>query len=640
MPGHWEDLRIWIEGPGTTNWSAPENQSSLKPPKFPDLPLLADYSSPPPESFWKLFPFNPLPEGPKTAVRADRLRILVKRFGKNWSTTKKRVARRAEKNLLRGARPPLKKDLPPMTAQNAGTAILHGPQVTDTIADWVDRGFVAGPFDQPPLKNFRCNPVMAIVQPGKIRPVLNMSAPEGRSFNDAVNEELLPKLSMSTAKEFSFSARAAGKGAKISKLDLKDAYKNIPCHPDFWASQGFTWLGKFFVDLSSVFGSKSAPSDFDCLGATIGELALTISRLPRSAYHRTLDDTTIVCSRGSSAGNRFVKVYRQICKFINIELAEEDPAREKAFSNCSEGTVLGIRFNTQNGTWSLPERRYRASEQLLRIMVDGSAATLHLVQQLIGVLEAFGQMAPFTRGFKWNLLQFLRDFSSDTEKILRIPEVVKTDLNIWLRILRASAAGLPVVPRQTSPPIGSCLFVSDAAGRVPKGSSGSTAGASIGTHDGGIWFGAKIAWPIQLLWAVGGQIVTLDILAAMLPLLLAPNQLRHRHVVLQTNNNMMAWGWRKRHLKQNALASILLRALHILEAALPCRLHVISVAQDESPPAELAARLTRSTTSSTEDKALLTHGQHRLPAAMKAWLTSPVVDWNLGLYIASEINKY
>ena len=127
----------------------------------------------------------------------------------------------------------------------------------------------------------------------------------------------------------------------------------------------------------------------------------------------------------------------------------------------------------------------------------------------------------------------------------------------------------------------------------------------------------------------------------MLPLLLAPNQLRHRHVGLQTNNNMMAWGWRKRHLKQNTLALILLRALHILEAALPCRLHDISVAQDEPPPpAELAARLTRSTTSSTEDKALLTHGQHRLPAAMKTWLTSPVIDWNLGLYIASEINEH
>jgi hypothetical protein len=38
----------------------------------------------------------------------------------------------------------------------------------------------------------------------------------------------LEKVKMSTAKEFSYAVLAAGKNAKMSKFDIKDAYKLIP----------------------------------------------------------------------------------------------------------------------------------------------------------------------------------------------------------------------------------------------------------------------------------------------------------------------------------------------------------------------------------------------------------------------------
>ena len=95
------------------------------------------------------------------------------------------------------------------------------------------------------------------------------------------------------------------------------------------------------MDLTTIFGSKAAPADFDCVAATLGELAKTISRLPKAAYHRTLDDMTVVCPQGCGAGKKFVKAYRRICKFINVELAQEDLAKEKAFCNSTTGTVLG-----------------------------------------------------------------------------------------------------------------------------------------------------------------------------------------------------------------------------------------------------------------------------------------------------------
>jgi hypothetical protein len=87
-----------------------------------------------------------------------------------------------------------------------------------------------------------------------------------------------------------FSILEAGYGAKISKHDLCNAYKIIPSHPSAWRLHGFSWLSKFFVDTTSIFGSKSAPAHFDCLGFVLALLAATICKIPKKFVHRTLDD--------------------------------------------------------------------------------------------------------------------------------------------------------------------------------------------------------------------------------------------------------------------------------------------------------------------------------------------------------------
>ncbi len=97
-----------------------------------------------------------------------------------------------------------------MSAPNANSAIRNGRFITDNIASWVIANFVKGPFSSPPFANFRVNPLMATVQKDKVRPILNLSAPFSRSFNDAVDDMALKKLKMSTAKKFGFSVKEAG----------------------------------------------------------------------------------------------------------------------------------------------------------------------------------------------------------------------------------------------------------------------------------------------------------------------------------------------------------------------------------------------------------------------------------------------
>ncbi len=119
-----------------------------------------------------------------------------------WTVAQKRVAEKAVKRLKGKAPVSLKFILPPLSEKNAKTALDNGRAMTDVLATWIKKRFVAGPFDRPPQEGFRANPLMAAVQRTKIRPIMNLSAPKGASFNDAVDEASIDLLKMSSAKLF------------------------------------------------------------------------------------------------------------------------------------------------------------------------------------------------------------------------------------------------------------------------------------------------------------------------------------------------------------------------------------------------------------------------------------------------------
>jgi hypothetical protein len=160
--------------------------------------------------------------------------------------------------------------------------LAHGEEFTDVLAWWITQKYVAGPFAIPPLPDFRSNAMMAIEQKGKIRIIMNLSAPQDESYNDAIDETYLEKVVMSSARLFGYSVIDCGKDAKMWKFDMVDAYKCIPATTADLRLQGFTWLGRYFVELKKVFGSKEAVSAFDRLNHTLVVLAAISSNLPLS----------------------------------------------------------------------------------------------------------------------------------------------------------------------------------------------------------------------------------------------------------------------------------------------------------------------------------------------------------------------
>ena len=262
---------------------------------------------------------------------------------------------------------------------------------------------VAGPYSSPPLENFRVNPLMAVKQKTKVRPILNLSAPKNFSFNDAVDENSLRKLEMISSALFAKALRKAGRDTLMVKYDICDAYKQIIGHPSQWAAFGFQWLGKYFFDLTTVFGSKSAPANFDSILETIVNIVCTLSASPRTIVHRQLDDVPVVSPASTNFATTFAEKYVEVCEMLGLPLADDCPSREKSYGIGTNGTVLGIEFDSKDLSWRLPRAKAAGIIEVIDAFLAAKTCCLKDAQRLHGKLSDFSQMCDFMKGFRFQL---------------------------------------------------------------------------------------------------------------------------------------------------------------------------------------------------------------------------------------------
>jgi hypothetical protein len=565
-------------------------------------------------------------------------------------------ADRVVHDLQFGSTVPYKSALPALRIANTPSVSVHGEEFTDTLAWWIRQGYVAGPFAAPPLPLFRTNSMMAVEQRNKIRIIMNLSAPKGSSYNDAIDELALEKITMSSARLFGYSLTDCGEGARMWKFDMVDAYKKIPASKTDLRLQGFTWLGRFFVELKKVFGSKEAVSAFDRLNHTLVTLAAKSSGLPPHLIHRTLDDVPIVTPASSSQGELFAEAYQQICDHIGADLAPSCPNLEKAFMDSTTGTVLGIRFDSTNLTWCIsPDKQQRLLDKIIG-PIQGYPMSLPDLQKLIGSLNDLGQMCPLLRAFRQPIHQFLTSFKEDTEIYLPVPTEVQNDLRIWAAAVLTAGKAIPIPCRPTPHLPSALIFASDASGAqfaktggrfITLPYEGDRGAVSINAiEDDDIWFFASVVFPRHFLLqhrdsadhAYGCKSSTLEAVGILLPFLCCPEVLVGREVTLLTDNEALVFGWEKRRVPHDNTASILLRALHIISIFLGASVEVRHLPRMSTPSAELTDALTRSTTTKPYHLAAISVVPAvQIPAALTDWLNEPSEDWNLPFALLKHV---
>jgi hypothetical protein len=623
--------------------------------KFTKIPVLSDYRSVPDDSFWNYFPKRALPAGIHTNVRVDALTSFVIGLKHLMSVSEYKRGMKVLKDLRFGADAYQKSVLPPATIPNARSAFKHGVMLTDKIAGWVDTGFMAGPFECPPMPGFRANSIMAVERNGAVRPVINMSAPYGASFNDNLDTDQMEKVWMSTARSFSYTIRENGKGCVMSKYDLKDAYKNVPAKVEDWKYQGVKWLGRYFFETQMIFGASPSVANFDRLGNTIVALSVAKSGIPRQNVHRTLDDIPVVAPKNSDFTQKFGMALKEICEKSGIKIADNCPKNEKAFEHVTRGTVLGIGFDTEKLEWFVSEQKAGKLIRKVNQAMSMDYVDLGFMQSMMGLINDLSMMCPFLKFYRFSGNKLLGEFKSNKEILLRVPERLKSDLAVCARIASSAVNGMPIVPRPAMAPLFALQCYSDAAGAKYGMSNGKRVHLSEENDRGvacmviageEVQLYTMLTWPMEFLNEAkdakghyyGSKTTTLEAIGVLLPFLSFPEKLRGATLVFHVDNIAVVYGWANGAVKFDESASIILRAVHLASSYLGVKVYIQHIPRCSNSWASMADRLSRKSTTTSADRWELRNARRAVASgSIVQWMKHPREDWDLPNVVLAEI---
>jgi hypothetical protein len=156
LPENWSRVEEWIFG----NWHDLKEPSAVS--AVAEKDSLEGYTWQKPD--WSNFPRKDIPRHPETRINIDRLQQLVDENEHELLEQEKLRAHRAIDYLRNGAPALQKGELSSCLVSNRLPSDEARLAVLKTVGEWIVKGFVAGPFKEPPLDNFRVNGMIAIIK--------------------------------------------------------------------------------------------------------------------------------------------------------------------------------------------------------------------------------------------------------------------------------------------------------------------------------------------------------------------------------------------------------------------------------------------------------------------------------------------
>ena len=534
------------------------------------------------------------------------------------------------------------------------------PRVVDALASFTKGGHFAGPIFNFDETKFKINSIMAVDKPGgHIRVVGNLSSPKGQSFNDGISEDRKGDwpVFMTTATQFAKMIVHAGRGAHMACSDLKDAYKMIPVTLEQRSLQAYHFCGALFLELKLIFGDKLACQYFDKFHyAILNAFVYPASNFPPVAQGRTIDDIPSVVPQGAKQTLvKFVQQYRRSLQALNLRAAENDPACIKAFDCSQEGEVLGIRFNTEDFSWSLPHAKLFSLVTDLRKLANGGKVkhSLRELQRIIGKLNHVSQLCPPLKTFSsepiFLLGEHIKELSDDEgiiskvdrdKHIFHAPADVCQDLLLIAALLADSYHHpLPIVDPEPPVPLSATHIYTDASGHI-AGSSSPALGIlfppgdmqQAGAHS--LPFTTDFLLQSNSTGLVADTTSTLEALGFLIPMLIDPHRCIGRNLHLHIDNFAVVCAFKKRR-SSDKLAHTIIRAAYLTAGALACKLFVTWIPRRSNDPSIIADDLTHSdfTTALAKYSYCTTAVHDAFPPPISEWMRRPVYDRNLGHHI-------
>ena len=544
------------------------------------------------------------------------------------------------------------KHMPPIDV--GGTGFIKDQQVGEQLADvfctMLKSKFLAGPYPAPPLFNMRLNKMFPLVQETKVRPIINLSWPPGESFNDNVPVNSLRKVKMCTAPYISDLIRKCAGKAIMYKYDHISAYKCVPATIDELKYQGFRFLGKTFIELRQIFGSKPAVSHYDDLHLIMVVLSLKNmkSYLDPKFLARILDDLVHV-GTSKNVLKEFHQIYTTIASRIGVGLAPSTGS--KAYVEVDSGIALGIVFNSKEMTWGLPSDKQHRYITNIRRLLDQTQVSETELQEITGTLNYIMQLAPILKNIRHHIFAEQRRARNATNNKIILSKGARHQLLIWITVIKEATA-FPLPKRDIFPPLAILSILSDAAGRgrLAPNSSPAIAAAAVTFIQGKpnkLIRACRAFFPSELVTNLtddrgvryGDKSNFLELSAVLLGIIHNMDFLQNNQVLLLTDSLPAMWAIQKGRSSTCLYSSTLTLCIATILQSLGSFYYVQHVPRVSDYPSTVSDALTRNdsagSTYASIMKRILREGW---PKCLQQWLSQPTLDDTLGIRIWRELN--
>ena len=312
--------------------------------------------------------------------------------------------------------------------QAASNMPINNPEVVSGyIAEELSAGrLIKLSADEATSLNIHCSPIGIIPKknkPGKWRLIVDLSSPENGSVNDGIEKDIC-SLSYTSVDVVADKVLALGRGAMLAKMDIKQAYRMVPIHPQDRRLLGMRWEGVVYVDKTLPFGLRSAPIIFSALADA---LAWMMASRGVSFVDHYIDDFITAGRPTSTECHNNLQIMLETCGSTGTPV---EPDKTEGPSTVL--VFLGIEIDTVAMQLRLPQEKLIRIKELLWQWRGKKGCRRKELKSLIGVLSHACKVVKPGRTF----LRRLIDLSKLVRKpshYVRLNREARSDIEWWFR---------------------------------------------------------------------------------------------------------------------------------------------------------------------------------------------------------------
>ena len=308
--------------------------------------------------------------------------------------------------------------------KNMRSATDNGTVVEEYLRKEVSAGRVIAGVQQA-VQVSRFGAIPKAGEPNSWRLIVDLSYPHGRSVNDSISKEL-SSIRYATVDQAVQCILDRGPGTELAKIDVEQAYRNVPVHEDDRWLLGMEWDATTYMDMTLPFGLRSAPKIFSALADAL-EWAFLEAGVSFSMH--LLDDFLTMGKGGTGECGRNLDLMKGTCNCNGTPL--------KVRKTVGPSTViefLGIILDTIRMEMRLSEEKIRALKVLLQVWSCKRACTKRELLSLIGKL---GHACKIVRPGRIFLRRMIKASTraKQLDHWVRLDDQFRSDLAWWVEFL-------------------------------------------------------------------------------------------------------------------------------------------------------------------------------------------------------------